>query len=110
MSDVFFELQEQLAPVLRSGDVAQCERVVATQLRALPRSPFHIILDLAIMNPPTEVAKFFDEFFRQQPRDKIKAAYTEMNGFDINPDLWFCSPFAYQRYGGHDDYNWLSNW
>ncbi len=110
MSNISFELQDQLSPILRAGNLAQCETTVVSRLAALPRSPFHTILDLSVTNPPTEVAEFFDDFFRQQPREKIKAAYTEMNGFDINPDLWFCSPFAYQRYGGHEDYDWLSNW
>lgn len=110
MSNISFELQDQLAPILRAGDLAQCERVVAARLAAIPQSPFHTILNLVVTTPPTVAAEFFDEFFRQQPRDKIKAAYTEMNGFDINTDLWFCSPFAYKRYGGHEDYDWLSDW
>jgi hypothetical protein len=110
MSNISFELQNQLLPTLRAGDLVQCERVVTARLAALPCSPFHTILDLSVTNEVVEVAEFFDEFFRQQPREKIKAAYTEMNAFDINPDLWFCSPFAYKRYGGHDDYNWLSDW
>ena len=33
-----------------------------------------------------------------------------MNGFCINPDLWFFDAFAYERYGGNEKYNWLSNW
>ena len=33
-----------------------------------------------------------------------------MNGFGINPDLWFCNAFAYGQYGGGDDYDWLSLW
>lgn len=110
MSNISFELQDRLAPTLRAGDIAECEHVVSARLAALPQSPFHAILHLAITTSPEVVAEFFDEFFRQQPAGKAKAAYTEMNGFDINTDLWFCSPFAYQRYGGHEDYDWLSNW
>lgn len=110
MSDISFDLQAELSPILRAGDLVECERITSARLAAMPHSPFHAILNLAITNAPKEVADFFDEFFRQQPREKIKAAYTEMNGFDINPDLWFCSPFAYQQYGGHDDYDWLSDW
>ena len=110
MSNISFELQDQLTPILRVGDLAQCDRIVSSRLAALPQSPFHSILNLAITASPTDVAGFFDEFFRQQPSGKVKAAYTEMNGFDINTDLWFCTPFAYKRYGGHDDYDWLSDW
>jgi len=110
MSNIFFELQKELMPVLRSGDTVSCERAVSERLAALPHSPFHIALDLAITNPPADVAEYFDGFFRQEDsRLKIGAAYTEMNGFDINPDRWFCDAFAFEEYGGHDDYDWLAN-
>ncbi len=111
MSNISFELQDQLAPVLRAGDLAQCQRVVSGRLAQLPGSPFHIILNLRITTDPRSVAAGFDEFFQQVGASfRIGAAYTEMNGFDINTDLWFCQPFAYERYGGHDDYDWLSDW
>lgn len=110
MSDLLSNLCEQLRPVLLAGHVEKCERTVEAALIALPASPFHCLLSLSIENSPAEVAAYFDEFFALQPRDQIQAAYTEMNGFDINPDLWYCSPFAYATYGGHDDYDWLSDW
>jgi len=111
MSNISFELQDQLSPILRAGDVEQCERIVSARLAALPHSPFHIILDLSITTDAAGLATCFDEFFRQQSACfKIGAAYTEMNGFDINTDVWFCQPFAYEQYGGHDDYDWISDW
>jgi hypothetical protein len=111
MSNISFELQDQLTPILRAGDLAQCERTVARRLAALPCSPFHIILELSITTDPKELAAGFDEFFQQVSASfTVGAAYTEMNGFDINTDLWFCQPFAYERYGGHDDHDWLSDW
>jgi hypothetical protein len=111
MSDIFFEIQEELMPVLRAGDTARCERTVAERLAALPQSPFHIAIDLIITNSPADIAGQFDRFFRQEAaRFKIGAAYTEMNGFDINPDRWFFDVFAFREYGGHDDYDWLADW
>ncbi|MEX0716730.1 MAG: hypothetical protein WD066_09090 [Planctomycetaceae bacterium] len=111
MSDIFFELQEQLAPILRAGDLAECDRIATSKLRGLPSSPFHIVLDLRIATAPEFVAASFDDFFRfEDARFGIEAAYIEMNGFDINPGWWWCSAFAYARYGGHEDYGWLSDW
>jgi len=111
MSNISSELQDQLEPLLRAGDLAQCERIVSARLAGLPHSPFHIILDLSITTDLKGVAAVFDEFFQEQgARFKIAAVYTEMNGFDINTDLWYCEPFAYEQYGGHENYNWLSKW
>ena len=98
-------------PILRAGDTARCERTVAAHLAALPQSPFHIAIDVNITNSPADIATHFDGFFRQEAvRFKIGSAYTEMNGFDINPDRWFFDVFAFLEYGGHDDYDWLADW
>src|SRR2546422_4869931 len=71
MSDMFFELQEQLTPALRAGNLEYCERRIAESLRGLPDSPFHIVSGLAITNKPQAVAAYFDEFFFLQPRHLI---------------------------------------
>jgi hypothetical protein len=107
---LFFKLQQDLLPVLRAGDLTRCEQAVTQALSALPRSPFHCILDLSITNPIAEVAGYFDTFFAEEaPPPRVGAVYTEMNGFDINPDRWYFEALAYAEYGGHDDYDWLAD-
>ena len=111
MSALFFQLQTELEPTLRAGDLRRCDARIAEALRELPASPFHIALDLHFTNPPDEVAQQFDAFFRREhDRSPIAAAYTETNGFDINPDRWYFDFFAYDNYGGTDDCDWLSDW
>jgi len=111
MLELFFALVEQLDPVLRKGDLAKCEATIISQLQSLPPSPFHIILDLNITNSPEQVAAHFDNFIeREEKRFTVKAVYTEMNGFDINPDRWYFELFGYQQYGGRGDYDWLADW
>jgi hypothetical protein len=80
-------------------------------LLTLPNSPFHLAGDLNITNAPRDIAKHFDRFFRDESaRFEVQAVYTEMNGFDINPDRWYCDLFAYESDGGLDDFDWLSDW
>jgi hypothetical protein len=112
MRDLFLETMEHLNPSLREGDLDSCETRVIAQMHSLPRSPFDIAMDLTISNDPAHAATHFDDFFRAEARRiKIAAAYTEMNGFDINPNRWHCDLFAYTSYGGHDgDYDWLAQW
>lgn len=110
-TDLFFETMERLTPQLRAGDLAGCEAAAADALRALPRTPFHIAADLAITNDSAEASQHFDEFYRiELERIPVRAVYTEMNGFDINPNLWYCDLFAYTADGGLDDSDWLSDW
>jgi hypothetical protein len=109
MYELFIKLQRELAPVVRSGDLLKCEETVIKELALIPESPFHIVAQLKITNPSVKVAKYFDKHFQAWNREHtIGAAYTEMNGFDINWDCWFFNIFAYEEYGGHDSYNWLS--
>ncbi len=112
MSDSFFEMMNRLTPSLRAGDLDACERAVIAQMQSLPLSPFHIAIDVAISNDPFDAARLFDRFFHFEGlRINIAAAYTELNGFYINPKLWFCDLFAYTTYGGHDGgYDWLAHW
>jgi hypothetical protein len=111
MVDLFFQTMEQLEPVLRAGGLEACEKTVVEKIRQLPRSPFDLSIEVAISNDPADAAKTFDDFFETAAkRIGIAAAYTEMNGFDINPRLWFCDFFAYTSYGGHGDHDWLSDW
>jgi len=110
-TDLFVRTIEELTPRLRAGDLAGCEAAACDALRALPKSPFHIAADLDITNDPTEAAGLFDDFYRaESERFAVQAVYTEMNGFDINPDRWYCDLFAYTADGLLDDFDWLSDW
>lgn len=105
------EFQKPLLPILRSGDLEQCERLISEQLASLPHSPFHIVLDLSIETDPEAAGEWLDNFIRaESERLTIKAVYAEMNGFCVNTDLWFFGAFAYEHYGGHEKRYWLSNW
>jgi hypothetical protein len=111
MSRLFFDTMERLDPLLQTGDLVGVEQGVAAQMRSLPNSPFHIALDLSICNDPTDAAQHFDRFFEvESQRFSIAAAYTEMNGFDVNPERWHCDLFAYSQDRGQEDYDWLSDW
>jgi hypothetical protein len=110
-SELFFSTAKRLTPQLRAGDLEGCESAAIDTLLSLPPSPFHIAAELSITNDPLDVARHFDHFYRDESRRMaVKALYTEMNGFDINPDRWYCDLFAYSEDGGADDFDWLSGW
>lgn len=111
MSNLFFELQDKAHADLLLGNIAACESIFEEAMRSLPDSPFHIALSLAFANPPEDVGNYFDAIFEAESKKySIGAAYTETNGFDINPDRWFCDVFTFKTYGGREDYDWLSDW
>jgi len=106
----WFAMERQLNPHLRAGDLAICSEQITQAIRALPNSPFHLATQLHFTNDSLEVANHIDGFlFKARDSIDVHALYAEANGFDINPDLWFFSLFAFDSYGGHRDYDWLSD-
>ncbi len=107
----WFEIAKQIEPELRKRNIDTCIKRVTEELKKLPKSPFHSVVNFRFINKLQDVADYFTNFIRKEKeRIDLKAVYAEVNGFDINPDLWFFDLFAYEIYGGHDDYEWLSDW
>ena len=107
----WFEIAELITPELRNGDIDTCIKRVTEELLKIPATPFHEIIKYRFTNKPEDVANYIRVFIEnEKQRLDIEAIYIEMNGFDINPDLWFFDLFAFDTYGGHDDYDWLSDW
>lgn len=106
----WWELATELGPSLRKGDLTWCLERVSDALKSFPESPFHMVLDLKFTNDPYDVVHFFDKFINKgDNRRRLKAIYTETNGFDINPDRWFFELHGFDHYKGHEDYDWLAS-
>jgi len=98
----------RIFPLLQRGAFAEAETILASWLKALPASPYHVIADLQVTTPADACAKYFDDFIAVAKRDQpVRAVYTEMNGFTINPQLWFCDGFAFDFNGGTESFDWL---
>jgi hypothetical protein len=98
----------RVMPLLRSGGFAAAEALLTDWMRALPTTPFHAIADLAITTPLECCADFFTQFCaKARSEHPLKAVYSEMNGFAVNPDLWFCDAFGYSFDGSDEGDDWL---
>ncbi|NLG27974.1 MAG: hypothetical protein GX557_08690 [Chloroflexi bacterium] len=107
----WFAVADEATPALRRGDLDTCRAIVTAALEKMPRTPYHLVMDVEFTNPPLEVARYCDAFSESARKElDVKAIYGEMNGFYINPDLWYFELFAFDNYGGHEDYDWLSDW
>jgi len=107
----WFNIAQEIAPQVQAGDIEPCIERLKNEMTKLPDSPFHMATVLDFTNSPKEVASHFEKFIAQEStRLPLRAIYAETNGFDINPDRWFFDVFAYDTYGGHDDYGWLAEW
>ena len=95
-------------PALREGDIETCLHWTNVLLSQIPDSPFHQIRDLEFATCPKVTAGRFDQWTLEQEADtSFGSAYTEMNGFAHNADLWFFSWFAYEGKRDGEDYDYL---
>jgi len=105
------DLIDELSPVLLKGEIGECIKRASEKLRELPENPFSEVLNLEFTNDLKEVANCFEQFIRNADNKfEINVLYTETNGFDINPDVWYFDIFGYVQHGGLDDLDWLADW
>ena len=99
-----WQLTHPLRPILKSGEITEPLNALCESMRETKPNPFKIVLDLNFTNDTSAVAARFNDFISTScERDKLKAIYTEINGFTINPDLWFFDPFGFDDMQPVDD-------
>jgi len=106
-----YKLQQELEPLIKVGQTETVIERLEAELRSLPTSDFHKVLDLNFTNTPHFIGKELEQFFKQESRRyDVAAIYLETNGFAINTGLWYFDLFGFKTYGGHTDYDWLAEW
>ena len=94
---------DQLDPALQ---------ITKGHLEQLPSTEFHKILDINWLPLAEPMAIMLDRFYKSASRKikPIEALYCEMNAFTINFDNWFLEFFAYSRFSGRDNLDWLADY
>jgi len=75
------------------------------------RTAYHAVLGRDFLHQTREAADYLVAFYEAaSSQGAVSALYCEMNGFSINPDLWFFDGFAYQTAGDIWEIEWLASW
>jgi len=96
------------------------------ELKNIPTTDFHKIIDKNLLHLTSDLAKHINEFdkstrqilkkkqgfiknlFGSAKEIKPAAYYCEMNGFTINPNRWYIDLFSFENYN-LTDWEWLSD-
>jgi hypothetical protein len=106
-----WEVMRQYRICLDDGDAQAAIQLISEKLRALPAGPFHLALELEITNAPANVAAWLQSCLAAAREvAPVRAAYVQLNGFEINTDLWFFSFYAFPEDPGTDDAGRLESW
>lgn len=121
-----FELADKLSELLENKNLDEAIAMAEQELKNIPTTDFHKILDKNILHLASDLAKHINEFdkstkevlkkkqgfiknlFGNGKEVKPAAYYCEMNGFTINYDRWFIDLFSFENYG-LTDWEWLSD-
>lgn len=121
-----FELADKLSELLDSKKLDEAIAIAELELKNIPATDFHKILDKNLLHLTSDLAKYINEFdkstkevlkkkqgfikslFGSGKEVKPAAYYCEMNGFTINYDRWFIDLFSFENYS-LTDWEWLSD-
>lgn len=108
-----FNFADKINPYLSKLDFEKALTIAETELRRLPITDFHDVLNKSLIDQTDDLVSWIDNFYNMaSAENKVKAMYFEMNEFDINTSLWFIDGFAFSTDGGLDvdDMDWLSDY
>ncbi|MFN7823025.1 MAG: hypothetical protein ACK5PO_08735 [Bacteroidota bacterium] len=121
-----FELADKLSELLESKKLEEAIAMAEQELKNIPTTDFHKILDKNLLHLTSDLAKLINEFDKSTKEvlkkkqgfiknllgsgKEVKPAayYCEMNGFTINYDRWFIDLFSFENYS-LTDWEWLSD-
>ena len=121
-----FELADKLYALLESKKLDEAIALAEKELRVIPTTDFHRILDRNLLHQASDLANYIAEFDQSTTdvlskkqgflktifgsKDKLRpvAYYCEMNGFTINYDRWFIDLFSFEKFSS-EDWDWLSD-
>jgi hypothetical protein len=107
-----FEFAEQINPDLEKLDFEKALQFAENELRKIPPTEFHFVLDNSLLDQANDLASWTENFYTlATKKNKVEALYFEMNEFDINTDYWYIDSFAFENDGGLDleNMDWLSD-
>jgi len=109
---MFIELSGEVDRRFRDGDIHGAIADLETRLAQQPKDCFKSLLGSEFSNTPKSIAKSINQFAKWcRKQFELKAIYLEMNGFDINYDLWYFDSFGYNKYSKDpEDLDWLCEW
>lgn len=121
-----FELADKLYVLLESKKLDEAITLAEKELREIPKTNFHKILERNLLNQTPNLANYITDFdqsitaalnkkqdfletiFGSKKKYRPVAYYCEMNGFTINYDRWFIDLFSFEKFSLKDS-DWLSD-
>lgn len=119
-----FELADKLYVLLEAKKLDEAIDLAENELRSIPETDFHKILDRNLLHLTADLADYIPAFeqstsevlkkkrgfirsiFSSKDKNKPAALFCEMNGFTINPNRWYIELYSFEKFS-LKDWSWL---
>ena len=108
----FDDIYEEIGDFVDSGRFEDALDYLRSCFEKIDCRSYDIALSLRFTNDADTINRQIDHFIDQCQKDfDLKAVYLEMNGFYINPDLWYFDYFGYDYCEDEPKLDsWLAEW
>lgn len=104
-----FDLIEEIDAYIKKGNLKEAIQRCESKLEGLEVTYFHPIIRQDLLHHTSRLAQWLEEFYLKVSMIiQVQALYLEMNGFDVNTDMWYIDGFAYKQIGTSEDFEWLT--
>jgi hypothetical protein len=107
-----YELEEEVIKLIKVEKIDEAITLVETELDKMPKNDFHKIIGRNLLNLTNDTNEFLTQVYKKSTEElsEVKSIYCEMNGFTINPDLWFVTGMSFSFCNDLNDTDWLADY
>lgn len=107
-----FELSGKLQKLLQENKIAACIEIAEDELIQQPKNNFRKIIGRKdLLKQAKKLNKLIGKFNKSANKKiYVKSICAELTKISLNTDNWDIELYAYDNYGGSENYKWLEEW
>jgi Fe-S-cluster containining protein len=101
-----------ISNLVKEGEIDNAIRLAEDELLKIPKNDFHKILGRNLLDLTSDTDEFLNAVYQKSVEEinDVKSIYCEMNGFTINPDMWFVTGMSFTFCNDLSDTDWLADY
>ena len=107
-----YEFENNISELIKVGEIDKAIELTEAELNKIPKNDFHKIIGRNLLNLTDDVDEFLNAVYQKSIEEisNVESIYCEMNGFTINPDLWFVTGMSFTFCNDLTDTDWLADY
>lgn len=107
-----YEFENSICELIKIEEIDKAIELTEAELLKIPKNDFHKIIGRNLFHLIDDANEFLNAVFEKSTEEivNVKSIYCEMNGFTINPDLWFVTGMSFTFCNDLTDTDWLADY